>query len=153
MSPEQLLGQIEGHRDERVVVADMEAGAGTLTRMPRGSLDIALLVVEASAKSIDVARRALAIITERQIGLSVIVANRVRDEDDLALVRASFPAMEIFKIPEDPTVSLADREARSAIDVDGNAPAVLAVGVLAARLGRWQVELASDKSDFLPMAQ
>jgi CO dehydrogenase maturation factor len=146
-----LLGQIEGHPGQRVVVADMEAGAGTLTRMPKGSLDFALLVVEPSAKSIDVARRASAIIAERQIGLSLVVANRVRDAEDLALVRDSFPALEIVVIPEDPTVLQSDREARSAIDVDPDSPAVQAVGELAGRISRWMG--AAPAGDFLPVVE
>ena len=137
MSPEQLLGQIEGHLTNRVVVADMEAGAGTLTRMAQGSLDIARLIVEPSAKSIDVARRAQAIIAERNIGLSLIVANRVRDAEDLALVRRSFPGLEVIALPEDPSISQADREARSPMDTTPEGPAVQAVGALAARLQRW----------------
>jgi CO dehydrogenase maturation factor len=137
VSPEQLLGQIEGHSTNQVVVADMEAGAGTLTRMDQGSLDIALLIVEPSAKSIDVARRAQAIIAERQIGLSLIVANRVHDAQDLALVRSSFPGLEVISIPDDPSVSQADREARSPVDLAPRGPAVEAVGALAARLDRW----------------
>ena len=137
MSPEQLLGQIEGHLTNRVVIADMEAGAGTLTRMDQGSLDIALLIVEPSAKSIDVARRARAIIAERQIGLSLVVANRVHDAEDLLLVRSSFPGLEVIAIPEDPLVSQADREARSPLDISSDGLAVQAVGALAARLDRW----------------
>jgi CO dehydrogenase maturation factor len=137
VSPEQLLGQIEGHLTNRVVVADMEAGAGTLTRMDQGSLDIALLIVEPSAKSIDVARRAQAIIAERQIGLSLVVANRVRDAEDLELVRRSFPGLEVIAIPEDPSVSQADREARSPVDLELESRGVQAVGALATRLDRW----------------
>ncbi|GAC1317412.1 MAG: hypothetical protein NVSMB2_11090 [Chloroflexota bacterium] len=132
-----MLGQIEDQHSERLVVADMEAGAGTLTRMPRGSLDVLLLVVEASAKSIDVARRALAIITERQIGVSLVVANRIRDADDLALVHHSFPMLEIVAVPEDPIVSRSDREARSPVDVDPRSLAVQAVDALAGRLNHW----------------
>jgi CO dehydrogenase maturation factor len=131
-----LLGQFEDQRGERVVVADMEAGAGTLTRMPRGSLDVALLVVEASAKSIDVARRAQAILVDRHIGPSMVVANRVRDADDLALIRASFAGFEVVAIPEDPMVSQADRDGRSPVEVAPEGPAVHAVGELAARLSR-----------------
>ena len=115
----------------------MEAGAGTLTRMDQGALDVALLIVEPSAKSIDVARRAQAIIVERQIGLSLVVANRVRAVEDLAFVRESFPGLEIIAIPEDPSVSQADRAARSPVDTSPTAPAVEAVAALAARLGRW----------------
>ena len=150
MSPEQLLGQIEGHSDKRVVVADMEAGAGTLTRMPPGALDFALLVVEPSAKSIDVARRASAIIAERQIGLALVIANRMRDPQDLELVRAGFPSFEIFAIPDDPTLSQADRDAQSPMDVNPASPAVQAIGELAARLNRRTV--AAPAAD-LPVLQ
>jgi CO dehydrogenase maturation factor len=146
-----LLGQIEGHASQRVVIADMEAGAGTLTRLPEGSLDVALLVVEPSAKSIDVARRAHAIITERQIGLSLIVANRVRDADDLALIGSSFPGVEVVAIPEDQTVTRSDREALSPIDIDPDSPAVLAVIQLAARLGRWGLPV--DAQRLLPVVE
>jgi CO dehydrogenase maturation factor len=146
-----LLGQIEGHTSQRVVIADMEAGAGTLTRLPEGSLDVALLVVEPSAKSIDVARRAQSIIAERQIGLSLIVANRVRDADDLAQVSSSFPGVEVVAIPEDQSVTRSDREARSPIDVDPDSPAVLAVVQLAARLSRWGPPV--DAQGLLPVVE
>src|SRR5437016_775194 len=113
----------------------MEAGAGTLTRMHEGSLDIALLIVEPSAKSIDVARRAQAIIAERHIGLSLIVANRVQDAEDFALVRGSFPGLEVIAIREDPSVSQADRNARSPVDFPFKSPAVQAVGAVGRSVG------------------
>lgn len=149
MSPEQLLGQFEG--DERVVLADMEAGAGTLTRMPQGALDIALLVVEPSAKSIDVARRASAIIVERQIGLTMVVANRVRDEADVELIRTSFPGLEVAVVPEDPLVIQSDREGRSPMDVAPDGPAVQAVAQLARHLNGWS--RSARASDLLPLVQ
>jgi len=144
-----LLGQFDG--DQRVVVADMEAGAGTLTRLPGGSLDVALLVVEPSAKSIDVARRASAIIAARQIGLTMVVANRVRDAADADLIRASFPGLEVAVVPEDPSVSQSDREASSPMDAAPDGPAVRAVAQLAARLSRWPAP--TDPNDLLPLAQ
>jgi CO dehydrogenase nickel-insertion accessory protein CooC1 len=149
VSREQLLGQFD--RDERVVVADMEAGAGTLTRLPRGSLDMALLVVEPSAKSIDEARRASAIITERQIGLCLIVANRVRETADVDLIRASFPGLEIAVVPEDASVSRSDREAPSGIDIAPDGPAGQAIAELAVRLNRWNAPALQQ--DFVPILQ
>jgi CO dehydrogenase nickel-insertion accessory protein CooC1 len=129
-----LLGQLES--DQRVVIADMEAGAGTLTRMASGSLDFAVLVVEPSAKSIDVARRASQIIAERRIGMIVIAANRVHDDVDEGLVRDSFPGLEVVIVPDDPKITQADREARSPMDTASDSAAVRAIAEIAARLER-----------------
>jgi CO dehydrogenase nickel-insertion accessory protein CooC1 len=129
-----LLGQLES--DDRIVIADMEAGAGTLTRMQAGSLDVAVLVVEPSTKSIDVARRASEIIRERHIGMLLAAANRVRDDADLKLVRESLPGLEIAAVPDDARITQADREGRSPLDTAADAPAVRAVAALARRLVR-----------------
>jgi CO dehydrogenase maturation factor len=129
-----LLGQLES--DDRIVIADMEAGAGTLTRMQAGSLDLAVLVVEPSTKSIDVARRASEIIRERHIGMLVAAANRVRDDADLRLVRDSLAGVEVTAVPDDPRITQADREGRSPVDTAPEAPAVHAVAELASRLVR-----------------
>lgn len=127
-----MLGQLES--DDRIVIADMEAGAGTLTRMEAGSLDVAVLVVEPSVKSIDVARRASEIIRERRIGMLVAAANRVRDDADLQRVRESLPGLEIVVVPDDPRITAADREGRSPLDAAVDAPAVHAAAELAHRL-------------------
>jgi CO dehydrogenase nickel-insertion accessory protein CooC1 len=108
-----LLGQLES--DDRIVIADMEAGAGTLTRMAQGSLDVAVLVVEPSAKSIDVARRAAAVMRERKIGMLVVAANRLRSEADFDLIRSALPGVEILTVPDEPAIAQADRDARSPI--------------------------------------
>jgi CO dehydrogenase maturation factor len=133
-TPEQLLGQLES--DDRIVIADMEAGAGTLTRMQAGSLDVAVLVVEPSTKSIDVARRASEIIRARHIGMLLAAANRVRDEAELQRVRESLPGLEIAAVPDDTRITQADREGRSPADTAPDAPAVRAVAELATRLKR-----------------
>ena len=129
-----MLGQLESA--DRIVIADMEAGAGTLTRMQAGSLDIAVLVVEPSAKSIEVARRASEIIRDRRIGMVVAAANRVRDDADLDLVRQRLPGLEITAVPDDERITRADREGRSPLDAAADAPAVRAVAELARRLER-----------------
>jgi CO dehydrogenase nickel-insertion accessory protein CooC1 len=129
-----LLGQLESN--DRMVIADMEAGAGTLTRMEAGSLDVAILVVEPSVKSIEVARRAAEIVRERRIGMLLAAANRVRDDADLALVRESLPGLEIVVVPDDPCITEADRTGRSPVDTAADAPAVRAAAELARRLER-----------------
>ena len=104
--------------------------------MQAGSLDVAVLVVEPSTKSIDVARRASQIIRERRIGMLLVAANRVRDDADLKLVGESLPDLEIAAVPEDARITQADREGRSPMDSAAEAPAVLAVAELAKRLAR-----------------
>ena len=57
MSPEQLLGSVD-FPEEDVVVADFEAGVGTLTRLGEEHVDTVVIVVEATPKSLEVGQRA-----------------------------------------------------------------------------------------------
>lgn len=133
VSPEQLLGELESGR--RALVADMEAGIGTLTRMPEGCIDVVLLVTEPSPKSIDVTRRAVDVISERRIASRVVVlANKVRGSGDLALVRSGIPSVEVVAIPEDPVVRDADAAGISPLDAGAASPAVAVILDLAGQL-------------------
>lgn len=144
-----MLGQLES--DERVVIADMEAGAGTLTRMAQGSLDVAVVVVEPSAKSIDVARRAAAVIADRKIGMLLIVANRLCSDADLELIRLAMPGVEMLAVPDDAAIAQADREARSPMDTAPESQGVQAMRDLAARLERWsRPPRSEDQLSVLP---
>ena len=127
-----MLGQIDSVN--RVVLADMEAGAGTLTRMAEGSLDLALLITEPSAKSIEVARRAAQILAERKVAPMLVIANKVRGDEDLEMIRQALGVAEVFAVPDDDEVLRADRDGFSAYDTAPNSPAVLAVGELARTL-------------------
>ncbi len=126
-----MLGQVEAGR--RIVIADMEAGVGNLTRMSEASVDAILVVVEPSPKSIETARRARDIATERRVGPVRFVANRVRDDDDRALLRDEIGEVD-WEIPEDPAILRADREGLSPLDAAPDAPAVLAIGRIATAL-------------------
>ena len=53
--PEQLLGSVDF--EQAVVIADLEAGIGTLTRVAEEAFDTVLVVVEPTAKSLEVGRR------------------------------------------------------------------------------------------------
>ncbi len=112
----------------------MEAGVGTLTRLAEGTLDLALLVAEPSAKSLEVARRAAKILAERKIAPILVIANRVRDPADIELVRSTLGVAEVVAIPEDPAVMRADRNGLSPIDTAPDGPAVRALADLARRL-------------------
>ncbi|GAC1396424.1 MAG: hypothetical protein NVSMB52_09890 [Chloroflexota bacterium] len=128
-----MLGQLESN--QRVVIADMEAGIGTLTRMGENSLDLVLLVANPSEKSLEVVRRAREIISERKIAPnSIVVANRLGGEDDLHLVHSALRDLELAEIPEDPEVRQADIQGTSPADTAPPPPAVRAVVSLAQSL-------------------
>ena len=126
-----LLSTLEdtGH----TVLGDMEAGIGVLTRMKPDTLDVLLVVANPAPKSIEVARRAVEAAVARNCRV-ILVANRVKDADDLHAIRAVL-GDDLVVIPEDPVIAQADAEGRAPIDVDPDAPGVLALIALSERLG------------------
>jgi len=132
VSPEQLLGELEG--EGQVVVGDLEAGVGTVLRLQPGMADAVVVVVQPTAKSIDIGARAMRIAATREVRV-LVVANRVRDEDDLALIRDGVgDDHEIFVVPDDPAILEADRDGLAPIDADAGAPGIAAIAALADRL-------------------
>lgn len=132
MSAEQLLSSVPD--SDTVVVADLEAGIGTLTRLPEDSVDATLVIVEPTPRSIDVGLRAVLVAAERRQGTIIIVANKVADDEDDARVRAAFADHEVARIPADPGVIEADRRGVSPVDLDPASPAVEAIEAVARRL-------------------
>lgn len=115
-------------------MADLEAGIGTLTRLPEGSVDTTLVIVEPTPRSIDVGQRAVLVALERQQGRITIVANKVADDEDEARVRAAFDTHHVVTVPVDQVVIDADRQGKSPMDINPNAPAVNAIAGLASWL-------------------
>ena len=113
-----------------MVVADLEAGVGTISRLQASSVDRLVLVVEPYAKSVEVARRALAIAAEIGIADVVVVASRVRDQDDVHALEEEFGVL-VLVVPDDPSVHDADREGVAPIDHAPGSPAVSAIGEIA----------------------
>ena len=132
MSPEQLLGELEG--EDQLVIGDLEAGIGTVLRLRPGMADAVVIVAQPTVKSIDIAARAARIASSRDFEV-LVVANRVRHERDLAAIRAGLGDREFFVVPDDPSILRADQDGRAPIDLDPEAPGVVAIGSLAARLG------------------
>ncbi len=132
MSAEQLLSSVSS--ENTIIVADLEAGIGTLTRLPDRAVDVTLVVAEPTPRSIDVAQRAVLVASERAQGRVVIVANKVADDEDEARVREAFPDSEVVIVPADPVVNDADRRGVSPLDVDDDSPAVLALVGLSEQL-------------------
>jgi CO dehydrogenase maturation factor len=132
LSPEQLLASADF--GDAIVLADLEAGIGTLTRLRDESVDAVLIVVEPTPKSMEVGARAYGLVVEKEVAQVVVVANRVRGDDDIARVQAAFPGADVVAVPDDPAIVAADRAGVAPLDRSADAPAVVALMGLAERL-------------------
>ena len=120
--------------DRQAVVADLEAGVGTMLRMGTGAVDVAVVVVEPSAKSIEVGHRLVELARDRQVPRVVVVANRVRDDDDVERLQKEFPDVELVAVPDEPAVVEADRKGVAPLDLAPEAPGMVALRRLAESL-------------------
>lgn len=126
--------QINAEANETIVVADLEAGIGTLTRLTDASVDVVVVVVEPTPRSIDVAQRAVELARERQQGRVVLVANRITGPEDLKRITSAIPNCEVIAVPHDPAIMDADRRGVSPLDSAPHSPGVLALTHLATLL-------------------
>jgi CO dehydrogenase maturation factor len=137
VSPEGLLNELES--DGKIIIGDLEAGIGTVLRLQEGQADVVVIVAQPTAKSLNVARRAVEMAADKS-ALTIVVANRVRDESDLAVIREAVGEdCEMVIVPDDAAIARADREGRAAIDVDPDSPGVRAIVGLADRLAAMAV--------------
>jgi len=124
---------------DTTIVADLEAGIGTLTRLPEGSVDVVVVVVEPTPRSIDVARRAITVAADKQQGRILVLANKIVDDGDRervidGLVDFRDRYRDLVVVPNDDVVDRADREGVSPVDLDAASPAVQAIEKLIALL-------------------
>lgn len=131
VSPEGLLTELDSAG--KIIIGDLEAGIGTVMRLQEGHADVVLVVAQPTAKSLNIAKRAVELTDDRG-GRVIVVANRVRNDDDLAVIREAVGDCEMVIVPEEPAIALADRDGRAAIDVDADAPGVRVLIELADRL-------------------
>lgn len=127
-----MLGSVTD--EATTIVADLEAGIGTLTRLDEAAIDTTVVVVEPTPRSIDVAERAVAVARERNQGRIVVVANKVEDDDDRSRVATAFPELDVVVVPSDVAIDQADRLGVSPVDHLPGCPAVVALEALADRL-------------------
>ena len=125
----QFFGELAD--DERVVVADLEAGLNDLIWAKPGANDVVLAVSEGSEKSVEIARRAVVVAEELGVTRIIGVANRSMSEEDAARVAAALGTTEMFRVPEDPAVEHADQLGVAPMDSDPASPAMVAVSELA----------------------
>lgn len=132
MTTRQFFGELPD--DDRIVVADLEAGINDLLWARPGPDDIVLVVAEPSAKSVEIARRAAAIAADLGVTRLLGVANRCTGDDDVARMREALGGSEVVVVPEDPAVEYADLLGQAPFDLDPASPAMVAVGALAERI-------------------
>jgi len=124
-----LLGQLA--RPDRDVIADFEAGLGTVLRLDGHPVDVVLIVVEPTVKSLEVGRRAAESVTASGLGLVVVTANRVRSIEDEVRVRETFPGLDPVLVPDDPAIVDAERHGLAPLDAAPDSPGVRALVDLA----------------------
>ena len=127
-----MLGSVDF--EDVTVVADFEAGIGTLTRLGEERVDAVLVVVEPTPKSIEVGVRAAELADLKGLGRLIIVASRVRGQADIDTIAAALPGREIVAVPDDPAIVEADRKGVAALDLAPDSPAVTALCALARSL-------------------
>jgi len=125
----QFFGELAD--DERVIVADLEAGLNDLIWAKPGANDVVLAVSEGSEKSVEIARRAVVVAEELGVTRIIGVANRSTSEQDAARVADALGTVEFFTVPEDPAVEHADHLGVAPMDADPASPAMVAVSELA----------------------
>jgi len=127
-----LLGQLDSA--DGAVVADFEAGLGTVIRMGDRPVDVVVLVTEPTVKSLEVASRAADLVRDHKLGRLVVTANRVRDDADVARVQAAFPDVDVVMVPDEPAIVAAERRGEAPLDAAPDSPGVRALVGLADRL-------------------
>lgn len=133
-----MLAEILSTASE-VTVVDMEAGLEHLARAggTLASVDKLLVVVEPYLKALETGRRTVALARELGIPEVLIVASKVRDGEELEMVRglaAASGAELVAALPFDEDARLADRAGRPVLEAAPQGPLVKAVEELARRL-------------------
>lgn len=118
-----MLSSVEAN--STVIIADLEAGIGTLMRLPEGVLDVAVIVVEPTAKSLDVGKRASSLVCERRVQRVIVVGNRIQNDEDVASIGKVFAEFDPVFVPFDSAIMQADREGFAPLDISPESPAVL----------------------------
>jgi CO dehydrogenase maturation factor len=132
-----FIDQVETELPGTVVIADMEAGLEHLSIGSLRYIDLLLVVVQPTLKTMMTADRAYKLALELGIPEVAFIANRVRqpaDIDQLEAFAREHGSRLFVTIPEDDEVRNADAQAQCLIDVAPDSPTVQAVGRLAEEL-------------------
>ena len=123
--------------EQDVCILDTEASPEHLSRGTARYADAMYAVVEPYYKSLETGRRMAVLAKDLGLERVALIANKIRDEQELAAVRefAGGHALEIAGVvPYDDNMPQAERAGAAPLDFAPNAPAVAAIGELAERL-------------------
>ena len=122
--------EMASERQEDVCILDTEASPEHLSRGTAQYADAMMLVVEPYFKSLETGRRMAALAKDLGLKRVVLIANKIRGDEDLEAVRefARSNDLEIGGvIPFDERLQGAERAGKSPFDFDPDAPAVAAI--------------------------
>lgn len=111
-------------------ITDMEAGLEHLKRGTARHVDMTLIVAEPYYRSLEAASRTHALATELAIPFVKVVANKVRNADDLKAIETYCQQhnMEIIGVvPQDEALVAGEHQAKAPYDFAPNSPAVQAI--------------------------
>ena len=120
--------------EEDVCILDTEASPEHLSRGTAKYADALLAVVEPYFKSLETGRRMAVLAQDLGLERVALVANKVRDEHELAAVREFAAANELEIqgiVPYDERLPEAERAGKAPLDFAPEIPAVSAIGELA----------------------
>ncbi len=124
---------IETAPAEDVCILDTEASPEHLSRGTARYADGLLAVVEPYFKSLETGRRMAALANDLGLERVALVANKIRDERDLAAVQEFAAQHELAIagiIPFDELLAGAERAGVAPLDFDPDSPSVTAIGKL-----------------------
>ncbi|MCP4023483.1 MAG: AAA family ATPase [Desulfobacteraceae bacterium] len=111
-----LMNHLVLARNE-VIVMDMEAGVEHLGRATSGSVDALIVVVNPGKRSRVAAEKIRKLGSDIGIKNIIVLGNRVKSEEDKALIQDSMPGYEILGfLPEMDEIVASDREGRRPFD-------------------------------------
>jgi len=121
--------------EERIVIADLEAGIGTMLGTDAEQVDVAIVVVEPYMTAIETGRRLIEIARRNGIARTLVIANKVRNAEDVALIRTGLGGIEPdLVVPVDEEIAAADLTAVAPIDRSPDSPGIRTIRELALRL-------------------
>ncbi len=130
--------EVAAEADGDVCILDTEASPEHLSRGTARYADAMVAIVEPYFKSLETGRRMAVLAKDLGLERVALVANKIRDERDLAAVREFAAAHDIEllgHVPFDDRLPEAERAGVAPLDFAPDAPAVAAIGDLAKGLG------------------
>lgn len=108
---------------EDIVLMDMEAGIEHLGRATSAAVDALVIVVNPGARSRLAAEKIRKLGTDIGIKRIVVIGNRIKNEEDMELIRSSLDDFEIIGyLPEQDEIVNADRYGRRPFENINDAP-------------------------------